>query len=131
MSEAKERAKEQGDLQALLGKYMPRTKANPSGTDTWGDAGKLLRAARGLSRIAERQCSEEMSDESRALVEAREKGLEKSITALAAVYGAKVTFDGDPRGYVVKLHFEPKKGVPYDGRKPANTWGGEESGYGI
>lgn len=125
MASAVERERERRALQALLLKYGDGSR------NTWHDACAMIRASHGLHTIAERQCSEEMSDAETARVEKREKLLESSITRIVTAYGGRVTFAGDPRGYVVKLHFEPKKGTPYDGRKPANTWGGEEEGYGI
>lgn len=104
----------------------------------------LLRKAKSLSGIAERQCSEEMSPEETARVEKREAFLERSIAKIVSTRNARVgktadevekliggeeglgrvsvTFDGDPRGYVVKLHLP-------DGAY--NTLGGRETGWGI
>jgi hypothetical protein len=86
----------------------------------------LVRAAKELNRIAERQCSEEMSEREAARVERREKRLEQIVNAHCAALGVRAEFSGDPRGYVVKLHFGPDPD-----RQPGNTWGGSETGWGI
>lgn len=86
----------------------------------------LVRAAKELHRIAERQCSEEMSARETARVEKREKALEAVVRRHCEAIGIGVRFDGDPRGYVVKLHFGPDPK-----RQPGNTWGGAETGWGI
>lgn len=52
----------------------------------------------------------------------RERAAEIRVANRAAAHGATVKFNGDPRGYVVKL------GLP-SGRY--NTWGGKGEGYGI
>ena len=66
----------------------------------------LIRRAMTYHRIQERRCSEEMSDAATAAMEKREAGIEKAI--LATVAGnptvKRVEFEGDPRGYCVKLH---------------------------
>ncbi len=88
----------------------------------------LIRHAKALHHIAERQCSEEMSDEEVTKVNKREANIEKQILEIVSIRNQRqgdrvaVGFDGDPRGYVVKLHLP-------DGRY--NTWGGKEVGWGI
>lgn len=86
----------------------------------------LVRAAKALSHIAELQCSVEMSERTAALVELREKHLQSQVHHNCAAIGVTATFSGDPRGYVVKLHFGPDAK-----RQPGNTWGGTEVGWGI
>jgi len=110
------------DLIKLLKRYRGKRLVR----EVEGDVALLLIAASRYAKIQERWCSEEMSDATRAAVETQEKSLETKITALVQPYGPRVEYGGDPRGYTVKLHF-----APIDGRKPSNTWGGEESGYGI
>lgn len=85
-------------------------------------AGLLMRHAKTHGRIQERWCSEEMSESLTRRVERREKQIEALITRHAESLGCKVHFDGDPRGYTVKL-FLPTGDW--------NTWGGKESGYGV
>lgn len=120
-------SKESAALVAVLKKYRGARLVR----EVEGDSALLLIAAGRYSKIQERWCNEDMDDATRAEVTAREELLEKRIAALLLPYGPRVEFGGDPRGCTVKLHFEPKPGAPFDGRKPANTWGGEESGYGI
>lgn len=54
-----------------------------------------------------------------------EKAINKQIDSLNKQVKQliTVTYQGDPRGYTVKLHF-PRT-------KPFNTWGGVEEGYGV
>lgn len=86
----------------------------------------LVTKAKALGRIAERWCSEEMSDETTARVTKREERLEAEVTALCDEINVRPSFDGDPRGFVVKLHFGPDPK-----RQPGNTMGGCETGWGI
>jgi hypothetical protein len=86
----------------------------------------LVRAAKELGRIAERQCSEEMSEREAARVERRERKLETLVRVRCDKLRIHATFSGDPRGFVVKLHFGPDPK-----RQPGNTWGGPETGWGI
>lgn len=87
------------------------------------DIQDLINKAKRYTTIQERWCSEEMSDGVRSLLEGKETGLQNDIRAIASRYDLRVHFDGDPRGYCVKLH--TIRGDVY------NTWGGKESGYGI
>lgn len=57
-------------------------------------------------------------------LETKEKTYEKRISEYAEKLGIKAVFDGDPRGYTVKLHAK-------DGKGPYNTFGGQEAGYGV
>lgn len=82
------------------------------------DAGKLKAMARSHRRLMEQACNQELSGRETARVQK----LRKTITDIAADYKITVSFHGDPRGYTVYLHFP-------DGR--GNTWGGDETGWGI
>lgn len=111
----------------------------------------VLRDAVTLTRLAEMACSSEAADRDRVPCPAGPdwtgvKGLpclcdhrdeahetvpriavqanrtERRVHTLAARMGATVKFNGDPRGYVVKLTLP-------SGRY--NTWGGKGEGYGI
>lgn len=104
-------------------KHRPGTKIR----EAYSRATALVRAAKELSRIAERQCSEEMSERETARVKKRERALEAIVLRHCEAIGVtSITFDGDPRGYVVKLHFGPDPK-----RQPGNTMGGPETGWGI
>ncbi len=86
-------------------------------------AEKLIRLARQYARLQERQCNEPVTD---AMIE-REHRLEGRIKELCnrdnlGPWIRGVSFDGDPRGYCVKLRL-------FSGAY--NTLGGKESGYGI
>ena len=52
--------------------------------------------------------------------------LYKHLEPLAAQYAVRFEIGGDPRGYVLKM-FANDGTAPISG----NTWGGDESGYGI
>lgn len=57
-----------------------------------------------------------------ARIEREEKRIEARIAEICKPFGIRPDFGGDPRGYTVKLHLANGK---------YNTWGGEESGYGV
>jgi hypothetical protein len=80
--------------------------------------GKLVSLAREHGRLMLKDCNGELTETDAQRVET----VETKIREIAAPLGLKVHFDGDPRGYTVKLHSEPACW---------NTWGGKESGYGI
>jgi hypothetical protein len=79
----------------------------------------MVRLAKAYHRIQEHDCNGTKTKR----METMERNLECRIEEIAVKYGLRVVFEGDPRGYVVKL-FSPLKNV-------YNTWGGVESGYGI
>lgn len=83
----------------------------------------MVNLAKRHHTLAERFCSEEMTPETQARCEAKEKGIEAELRTLAKRFGLRVHFDGDPRGFTVKLH--APSGEAH------NTWGGSEVGYGI
>lgn len=83
----------------------------------------LIRASRALCRLAEVACCREMQpDEVK-----REEQLEECVLRHCDALGITCHIDGDPRGFVVKLHglLDSYGGVKY------NTFGGAETGYGI
>lgn len=102
---------------------LPAFQPDVFGLEERAQLNTLIAMARKHNRIQERWCSEEMSDATRAQVERMEAALETNITEAAAVFGLRVHFDGDPRGFTVKLH-TPAGDV-------GNTWGGDAVGYGI
>lgn len=79
----------------------------------------MVRMSKSYSRIQEHDCNGTKTKR----MESTERGLEKRISAIAEKFGLKVEFQGDPRGFTVKLHAQ--KSNVY------NTLGGSESGYGI
>jgi hypothetical protein len=80
----------------------------------------LVRHAKALHRLYERECNEDTTDDKRhqALVALHEK----HVAFLAIEVGHHL--NGDPRGFPVKLHFGGE-------RQPHNTWGGVAVGWGI
>lgn len=83
------------------------------------DLENLVRLAKEYHKIQEHDCNGTKTER----MNAREINIETEIRAMVAKYGLKVHFDGDPRGYCVKLH-APQGNV-------WNTLGGRETGYGI
>lgn len=83
------------------------------------DVQDMVRKAKEYHRIQEHDCNGTKTDR----MTTRESNLEIEIKVIANKYGLSVHFDGDPRGYCVKLH-TPSQDV-------YNTLGGPESGYGI
>ncbi len=80
---------------------------------------ELVKLSREHCKLVVHQCNGTYTPR----MESRERNIEKRVTEIAQSIGLKATFDGDPRGYTVKLH--APKGNFY------NTWGGAETGYGI
>ena len=79
---------------------------------------ELLSMARRLDRYNEVECNYGVSEAQQKRI----ANLEKRVTALCGELGISCHFNGDPRGYAVKLHLP-------DGAY--NTWGGKEEGWGI
>ena len=84
------------------------------------DAGLLCGLARSHNRLMETACNRELTPRENKRVTA----LRTVIDDVLAFYigRGKTKFDGDPRGYTVKIHFP-------DGR--GNTFGGDSEGWGI
>lgn len=80
------------------------------------DARAILRDAATLQRLAVTACNRELTP-------SEEKRFGHAAGRVEHVaMNFKADIGGDPRGYVVKLHF-PSGAY--------NTWGGKESGYGV
>lgn len=79
---------------------------------------ELLRLADRLQHYAEAACNYSLTPAQ----EKRVATLEARVLAICAELGLRVTFNGDPRGYAVKLHLPSGH---------YNTWGGREEGWGI
>lgn len=82
-------------------------------------ASRLVTLANVHNRIQVKYCNESLNETDEKLLE-RVTG---EIKTAAKILGIKAHFDGDPRGFTVKLH--ALTGDVY------NTWGGAEVGYGI
>lgn len=80
------------------------------------DVAELVRLARAHARLAELACNQELTPRQ----EARDARTEARIREVLAPYGVRVKFQGDPRGYTVRLTFPT-----VDGREPSNNWGGD------
>jgi hypothetical protein len=99
----------------------------PDADEVAETAVKLARYARTLHRLAENDCNVGLT----RYEEKQEAATEERVTALCRLYGWEVQHNGDPRGFAYYIHF------PYheeDGRpawRPANSWGGQEHGYGV
>jgi hypothetical protein len=78
----------------------------------------LMRYAATAQRYATLECNRGLTTAERERCNANRL----RIAAWQVLAGMSVDIDGDPRGYVVKVHFP-------DGSY--NTWGGRESGYGV
>lgn len=95
---------------AVMAKEVP--------TATEHDVRAFLRDAATLARLAVVNCNRELTKAE----DKRDDAATARVLARAKALGLEADVDGDPRGYVVKLHLP---GGSF------NTWGGKESGYGV
>lgn len=86
-------------------------------------AADLMREASTYGRLQETECNRELSKRERD----DETRCAARLTLIAQRLGVGLKLGGDPRGYTVKVLF-PKDA---QGRRPYNTWGGEEDGWGV
>jgi len=103
------------DLAALLAKHRPETALLAPKV-----ARALVRRAKLLHRSYVNACNrplllKEQADEIRH---------ERAVKRLCDTVRIEVKFNGDPRGFPVKLHFGGEN-------QPHNTWGGTGDGWGI
>jgi len=82
------------------------------------EVAELMALAGRLNRYNETECTYGLTANQQKRVE----GLEKRVQGICKELGIGVKFNGDPRGYAVKLLL-PSKAY--------NTWGGEGEGWGI
>lgn len=82
------------------------------------DVVNLFSIADRLHKYAETACNFSLTDRQEKRVDA----LEKRAIAHAAALGVTLKFNGDPRGYAVKVMLP---------NGDYNTWGGKEEGWGI
>ena len=99
-------------------------------------AALLIRHATTHGNLAEAECNGpgdwvnsipypragEIINTHQALIEKKRAQIEARMTAICAELGITPNFDGDPRGYTVKVHLPTGA---------SNTWGGREEGYGV
>lgn len=95
-------ARDQRETLARVAAMLARRSANVFRLD---DAARLCSISRSLSRIAERQCNEDVGE----TLDKREARLEAEARDLAALYGLRVYFHGDPGGAALYL-IDPDKG---------------------
>jgi len=118
---------------AILQKELP---AVDSGT-VYRAARLLMRHAATHGRLAEESCNgyptqgspsmpieciNKLQNAWDARISKKKKQIEARMSAIAAELGLGIDFGGDPRGYTVKVFLPSKR---------YNTWGGEESGWGV
>ena len=82
------------------------------------DVAELMSLANRLDHYNETECNYGLTPTQQTRV----ANLEKRVTATCKRLGITCHFNGDPRGYAVRLHL-PKEQY--------NTWGGKEEGWGI
>ncbi len=73
------------------------------------EAESIIQHANTLQYIAMRECNVERTDEETAIDNRKEERAQRLIRNYCVRAGAEPSFDGDPRGNVVKLRF--KSGV--------------------
>lgn len=78
----------------------------------------VIKDATTVQRLAVAECERELSEKEKR----RDELAQARIKLRLAAHGVGVKFNGDPRGYAVKLLF--KSGL-------YNTWGGVEEGWGV
>jgi len=104
-----------GELAWILAKERPGMAAIAPKV-----ARALVRHAKALHRLYEHRCNRELT--------LAEQGIEirheRWVARLCATVEIKAKFNGDPRGFPVKLHFGGDD-------QPYNTWGGASEGWGI
>lgn len=101
------------------------THRSASQTEARSFALSLCRAAAALTRLYTADCNDSEGYYPRQKTEQR---IENRVKAHCAALGIKVVFNGDPRGYPIKLHFGPRAG---EAQQPFNTWGGASDGWGV
>lgn len=81
----------------------------------------LLRSATTSERVNYLISCVEMSDKEQARIERADERAEERARKILEIHGHTLITSGDPRGYALRVGKLGK----------FNTWGGEESGYGI
>ncbi|HUX02461.1 MAG TPA: hypothetical protein VMY35_15980 [Phycisphaerae bacterium] len=115
----------QKDRDEFIGVIVQECNAGRDRNHAVSDAGVnlarlILRNAATMQRLAERACSVEMSERQATREEKQDAACQARIEAACKPWGIVPTFNGDPRGAVVKL-------ILPSGRW--NSWGGKEDGF--
>jgi len=105
-----------------LAKHLSEHGANYPQYNPFHLAFELLALARRLNRYNETECNYGLSERQQKNVERLEKRVREMLPPQVGV-----TFNGDPRGYAVKLHFASGVYNTWGGK----TWGGKKKGWGI
>lgn len=79
----------------------------------------ILQMTHEYQLLAVKACNEELSEKDKR----RELEIEKWLSERGSYLGIVFTFNGDPRGYTIKMK------TPRSGKY--NTWGGAEVGWGV
>lgn len=120
------------DKEALVGHMTAQAEHEGLDLDEWTHfdtnklAGLVIEGANEIKWIGELFCNEPLDEEEKAIYSKKAERLLTSIRMRLAPLKVRVGEMGDPRGCGAYVFFT------YNDRfVPANTWGGEESGWGL
>ena len=123
---------QQRDREALVDHMLAQAKHVGLDPDDWTHfdtkklAHRVIQDANAIKRIGELFCNEPMEEEQTAKYQAKADRLLTRIRYSLDPLNVRVGEMGDPRGCGAYVFFT------YNERfVPANTWGGEESGWGL
>ena len=85
----------------------------------------LSRAEFTLHRLAEIECSVELTERGQRQLEAKQERLIATAKKRAEQLRAELVTSGDPRGAILRLLWPLNEA----GERPYNSWGGKENGY--
>jgi len=120
------------DKEALIQHMMAQAKHVGLDLNDWTHfdanrrAGLVIKDANSIKKIGEMFCNEPMESDEMAALQERADNLLARIRYRLAPLKVRIGEMGDPRGCGAYVFFT------YNDRYvPANTWGGEESGWGL
>ncbi len=89
----------------------------------------VCRKASRMRMLAEHDCNRGLTEREKQ----EDERLQDEIRTLLREVNdeIRVRFDGDPRGYVVRVLFPQRRHPNGFMTRPYNTWGGEDYGFGI
>lgn len=114
------------ELAELLAPALPDSINCFDGGYRW-ICSRICRLATTYGHLQETQCCRELTKAE----ERREETIMAKITELVRLhlpFVERVSFEGDPRGYTIKLIVPDPR---HPGRNLYNTWGGSETGLGV
>ena len=117
-------SKDATELVAHLARQAAHVSHDVGGEHLAMIATRLVADARVLHRLAERECNDDRTPDVQAADEKKDEKYSRRVRETLKPFGVSVRFNGDPRGYPVKLFFTYHERI-------YNTWGGAEEGYGI